>query len=184
MTLKREKIRIIGMAVFLGLLVWIINTLFDYYIFYEGTFLDLLILDVPQHETYIRTVIVVLFVFFGYLSTRYVDRIRRLEMGELEAFQRGVVFASKDVRNKMVIIGQAVHLLEEGMMPPEKVIDVVKTNNRTAIVLLDNLIDEIMLVINEEYLKQIGTLRGLTLRDRLKMTFANARQRIDIIHRV
>lgn len=53
----KTEIRIIAFSIFFGLLIWIIDAVLDYFIFYEGTFLDMLIFDVPNHEMYIRFVV-------------------------------------------------------------------------------------------------------------------------------
>lgn len=67
--MKTENIIILS-SFALGLLVWLIDSLFDYFIFYEGTFTELLITDVPQHEVYIRVVILICFILFGFICSR------------------------------------------------------------------------------------------------------------------
>ena len=54
--------------------LWFTDALLDYLVFYEGSFLDLLILDPPKLEIYVRSVGVALFVFFGLLVGRYAAR--------------------------------------------------------------------------------------------------------------
>ena len=66
---------IISISVAFGLLVWIIDAVLDYYVFYEDTFLNLLILNVPHHEIYIRFVIVVTFVIFGFFTSNIISKL-------------------------------------------------------------------------------------------------------------
>ncbi len=169
MTVQPENRRILGLAIGFGLFIWIIDALLDYIIFYKGeSFLDLLIFDMPQHELYIRTLIMFLFISFGFISTRYADRIRSLERMEKEAFQRGVVFASKDVRNKMIIVGHALHLLKEGMIPYEEAIGAVEENNRLALGILDTMIEDVTLTLRQEYLSQFGMPKGVSVRAKIE----------------
>ena len=55
------------LAFILAFLVWIMEAAIDTILFYEGTFLDVLIFAVPAHEAYIRTLIAIAFLFFGLL---------------------------------------------------------------------------------------------------------------------
>ena len=71
--------KIIAVSLFFGLSVWIIDAVLDRFIFYEGTFLDLLILNIPQHELYIRCVIVGFFLMFGLLLSRVISKHRKVE---------------------------------------------------------------------------------------------------------
>ena len=62
--------RIIGYAILGGLLFWLIDTVFDTLIFYKGSFLELLILNVPKHEIWIRIAALMLFLLAGFLLAR------------------------------------------------------------------------------------------------------------------
>lgn len=66
---------IVASSILAGLLVWIVDALFDYFIFYEGSLLDLLIFDVPTHELYIRSVILFFFFIFGLICSWIVGRL-------------------------------------------------------------------------------------------------------------
>ena len=63
----KKDFQIIILSIFFGVLVWFSDTVFDYLFFYHGTFLDLLILDVPSHEVYFRTQVIIFFAFFSAL---------------------------------------------------------------------------------------------------------------------
>ncbi len=74
---KRNKKRslissktVILISILLGMTAWLSDALLDYMLFYEGSFLELLILDVPNHELYIRTVWMFMLLIFGVIISR------------------------------------------------------------------------------------------------------------------
>ena len=99
--MKTEN-RIIVASTLLGLLVWVIDALLDHYIFYEGTFLDLLIFDIPNHEIYIRFVILFTFVIFGIIISKIIiirkqiEETLRLHSEMLENMGEGVYLVRTD----------------------------------------------------------------------------------------
>ncbi|MBI5118991.1 sensor histidine kinase [Candidatus Poribacteria bacterium] len=82
--MKTES-KIIASSIILGLLAWIIDAILDYLFFYPGTFLGLLILRMPRHEAYIRSVILALFILFGVTVSRLFTQRRRVEQALCEA---------------------------------------------------------------------------------------------------
>ena len=70
---------VLALAVFAGLVVGLVDAVLDYWLFYDGTFLELLITNVPKHEIYIRSVILASFVVFGLIASRSLARQRRAE---------------------------------------------------------------------------------------------------------
>ena len=75
----KTETRVIALSIFLGLIVWIIDSVLDYFIFYEGTFLDLLIFDVPNHEIYIRFVVLFIFAMFGMIISKVIAKRKQAE---------------------------------------------------------------------------------------------------------
>lgn len=71
--------KIIGLSIVFGLLFWLIDTVLDFLIYYKGTFMNLLILDVPPHEVYIRLSVLFLFIIFGILMSATTAKRMRLE---------------------------------------------------------------------------------------------------------
>lgn len=51
-----------------GLLLWLVDSVLDYYFFYDNDFLDLVLLDIPSHEVYIRSLIILSFLIFGLIN--------------------------------------------------------------------------------------------------------------------
>ena len=62
--MKKEILIIIASFIF-GLLVWISDAAMDSLFFYEGSFADLLLFDIPRQEIYFRTQVVIYFTLFG-----------------------------------------------------------------------------------------------------------------------
>ncbi len=64
---RRKKLFII--LSFLSILVWIFDSLADYLFFYNASFMDLLILDVPFHQIYTRIFVICIFILFAFILT-------------------------------------------------------------------------------------------------------------------
>ncbi len=76
--MKTEKWIILLSFVF-GLVFWFVDGLLDFLFFYEQGFWDVVILRVPGHEIYIRSLGLVFFVTFGLVMARSVGRRGRAE---------------------------------------------------------------------------------------------------------
>jgi len=89
--------RIRALAVGLGIGVWVADAAIDTVFFYDGmSFLSLLVTDVPPHELYIRSLILVVFVLFGAVVAGQTERIRERER-EATLFRRLVDEANDSV---------------------------------------------------------------------------------------
>ena len=75
----KTETKVIALSIFIGLIVWIIDSVLDYFIFYEGTFLDLLLFDVPNHEIYIRLVVLIIFAIFGIIISKIIIKRKQVE---------------------------------------------------------------------------------------------------------
>ncbi|MBU0946219.1 MAG: PAS domain-containing protein [Proteobacteria bacterium] len=76
--MKTEN-KIFLLSLLLGVFVWVIDSLLDYFIFYEGIFAELLLTDIPRHELYIRVLILVCFAVFGLICSRLIIRQKKAE---------------------------------------------------------------------------------------------------------
>ena len=79
--LPNHSVVLILLSFGFGLLVWVIDALLDHLIFYTeaGTFLEILITNPPEHEVYIRLVLLGSFLVFGAVIAVLFARRRRTE---------------------------------------------------------------------------------------------------------
>ena len=75
----KTEYKVVSVSILFGLLLWFIDSLLDYLIFYEGTFWGLLILEVPDHEIYIRIIGIIIILAFGILMSGMISRRKRVE---------------------------------------------------------------------------------------------------------
>lgn len=76
--MKVER-KIVLFSAALGAFVWVADSFLDYFFFYEGTLIELLITDVPSHELYIRILIMVCFVIFGLVCAHLIGNLKKSE---------------------------------------------------------------------------------------------------------
>jgi len=82
------RLKIVSFSVLFGFLAYILDAVFEYYIFHKEDFWNLLILNVPPHELSIRFVIIGLFILFGILISGLFSsrRIASNAISETDAF--------------------------------------------------------------------------------------------------
>ncbi|MCP4214261.1 MAG: PAS domain S-box protein [bacterium] len=71
------QVRVLGFVG--GLLFWFVDAFLDSFFFLDVSFMDLLIFHVPAHDFLIRSMVLVLFVLFGFIVSRLItgkDRIK------------------------------------------------------------------------------------------------------------
>jgi PAS domain S-box-containing protein len=71
--------RLFLLFVGVGVLLWVADAAIDYYLFYPGSFLDLLVLAVPPHELYVRSLMLLTFVVLGGALSWHITRRRKAE---------------------------------------------------------------------------------------------------------
>ncbi|MCL7489805.1 MAG: PAS domain-containing protein [Desulfobulbaceae bacterium] len=74
--------KVLPLFLFLGAAVWVLDSLIDYFFFYQGqySFLDLFITDIPAHELYIRSCVLIMFAGFGLVLSHYLKKHRESEI--------------------------------------------------------------------------------------------------------
>ena len=95
------------LAIILAVLVWIIDAVIDFFMFYEGLFLDLLIFAVPAHEVYIRSLIAIAFLTFGLLMRHNLNTItKRVQEKNRSDREKELYFelVSHDIKNEILSI--------------------------------------------------------------------------------
>ena len=107
---------ILGIAIALGVLTWVGDAILDALIFYDKPFLSLLVSDVPPHEIYIRTGLLVIFVLFGiitaYLIEQRIEREHELER-QNERLEEFASVVSHDLRNPLNVARGRIELARE-----------------------------------------------------------------------
>ena len=66
----KKEVKIIILSFFFGVLVWICDSAIDHLFFYDGSFLDLLVLNVPSPEVFFRSQVIIFFTIFGIIISR------------------------------------------------------------------------------------------------------------------
>lgn len=80
--------KIIVLSIICGLVFWLADSILDYYLYYKDqTFLNLLILEIPEHEAYIRSVMVICFLLFGILISFALAKLERANITLVESQQ-------------------------------------------------------------------------------------------------
>ncbi len=89
---------IVFFSFLLGILVWIVDAAIDSWFFYKGSFLEMLITDVPAFEIYIRTIWTACFLVFGFIISRFLSKHNQIEehLRESEEKLRTITSAAKD----------------------------------------------------------------------------------------
>ena len=97
---RKAPFLILFISLLLGLIIWAADAVVDYLVFYEGGFLDLLLLNPPPHEIYIRFLFLLCFLGFGGVVAEVVLHLQgaRNELQNRET----------DLRTTLQSIGDAV----------------------------------------------------------------------------
>lgn len=90
----KTEAKVMAAALALGLTIWLMDALQDYWFFYEGSFWDLLIVDIPSHELIVRGFLLLCALGFGGLAVgilrQHSEREDRLSAALQEAQRRQI----------------------------------------------------------------------------------------------
>jgi len=76
--MKMER-KIIFTSFAMGLFIWLAEALLDFLIFHEETFTESLITRVPLHDLFIRSLILLSFLIFGFICARLISKQKETE---------------------------------------------------------------------------------------------------------
>lgn len=115
----RLKHKVLLVSFFFGLFIWFFDSFLDYFAFYEGTFLDLLVLKVPRRELYIRSLFLACFVAFGLVAANIMGKLEKSEKSRREREEWfsttlrsiGEAVIATDVRGKITFLNPAAERL-------------------------------------------------------------------------
>ncbi len=121
----KSKRRIIILAALTGLVACILDAFFDYLLFYESPFLDVLLFDVTPMDAYFRGALFLLFIAFGLIQVKLVARHERTERALRESEEKfRVLFEAApvglgvtDMSGKIIAFNEAI--LRPGGYTPE-----------------------------------------------------------------
>lgn len=84
----KSRTKVVAVSIVFGLLVWVGDALLARFYFHQGTFLESLITDVPDHKVYVRLLVLVYFVVLGLLMSMVISKNRRAEEALQEYSER------------------------------------------------------------------------------------------------
>ena len=105
----KTKFMIIAASFMFGVLVWVSDSALDSFFFYEGSFADLLLLDVPKHEIYFRTQVVIFFTLFGIIIAHLFSKRNQA----LEAVHRIKIELENRIEERTAKLSEANLLLNQ-----------------------------------------------------------------------
>ncbi len=99
------KKKLITATIIIFIIFWVLDSIFDSSIFYKGhkDFNQLLLLDIPAHDLFIRLFFIISFTLFSFMIYKYIDKLERSSL-QLEKTERRYhqVYDSK-ISMKMII---------------------------------------------------------------------------------
>jgi len=106
--MRKEPLIILSSFMF-GILVWISDSALDSLFFYEGTFIDMLILDVPKHEIYFRLQVIFFFTIFGVIIAHLFSKKNQAQI----ALRKTHDELEKIVENRTIKLSEANAILND-----------------------------------------------------------------------
>ena len=139
--MKREHLVIIAAFIF-GLLVWTFDSAIDSLYFYEDTFLNLLIFEVPEPELFFRAQVIISFTIFGVIISYFFSKHRKAE----DALQRTQDELEKRVAQRTKKLEDANKLLNSEIADRIKAENKLLDNQKKLVAVFDGISDPLLLV--------------------------------------
>ena len=142
--MKKEYLIII-LALMFGMLVWIFDSAVDSLFFYEDTFLNLLILDIPNPELFSRFQIIIFFAIFGIVISRLFYKQKKAG----ESLRRLHNDLEKQVENRTKKLSEANEILNSEIAERILVENRLENNQQRLKAVFDGISDPLLLVKND-----------------------------------
>jgi signal transduction histidine kinase len=142
--MKKEHLIIISALMF-GMLVWIFDSAVDSLFFYEDTFLNLLILDIPNPELFFRFQIILSFAIFGIIISRLFYKQKKAG----ESLRRLHNDLEKQVENRTKKLSEANEILNSEIAERILVENSLENNQQRLKAVFDGISDPLLLVEND-----------------------------------
>ena len=139
--MKKEHLVIIAAFIF-GLLVWTFDSAIDSLYFYENTFLNLLIFEVPAPELFFRAQVVIFFTIFGVIISWFFSKHRKAE----DALRRTQDELEKRVAQRTKKFEDANKLLNSEIADRIKAENKLLQNQIKLVAVFDGISDPLLLV--------------------------------------
>jgi signal transduction histidine kinase len=142
--MKKEYLIII-LALMFGMLVWIFDSAVDSLFFYEDTFLNLLILDIPNPELFFRFQIIISFAIFGIVISRLFYKQKKAG----ESLRKLHNDLEKRVENRTKKLSEANEILNSEIAERILVENRLENNQQRLKAVFDGISDPLLLVNND-----------------------------------
>jgi len=86
--IKKLKNKILFLSILGGAVFWLVDALLDYFFFFEGTFLELLIFHVSPHEIHVRLTGIILFLIFGQVIIKILINLQETEKKRQQTLEK------------------------------------------------------------------------------------------------
>ncbi len=143
--MRKEPLIILSSFMF-GILVWISDSALDSLFFYEGTFIDMLILDVPKHEIYFRLQVIFFFTIFGVIIAHLFSKKNQAQI----ALRKTHDELEKIVENRTIKLSEANAILNDEIAERVHAEYSLQQNQKMLKAVLDGISDPLILV-NKDY---------------------------------
>ncbi len=126
----RSGYKIVISSVIFGLLVWFCDAVMDSLFFYDGSFWDLLILDVPKLEIYFRSQVLIFFTTFGVITAWLFSKRQQAE----EALQKAHDELENRVEERTAKLSEANEKLSRQIIERKKAENALQESEKELII--------------------------------------------------
>lgn len=139
--MKKEFILIVYSVIF-AFFVWILDSLIDSLFFYEDSFLDLLLFDIPNPELFFRIEVIISFTIFGVIISHFFSKQKKTE----KSLQKMNIELEKLVKERTSELAEQNKLLKNEIKKRLHADNQLTRNQKMMKLLFDGISDPIVLM--------------------------------------